>query len=312
MKQIFVSGSSAYDNIYHTDKHFWDELSQHISFVSRNYVKHHGGTGANIAYNLALLGEHSILYTAIWSDYDFSHLIKEKINLKYVHKDREEHSAHVNIIVDSAWNRMGCYHPGAMKNAHESKVEYIEEALWVAIVSAWDIRTMLEHARWLNKRGVKLIIDPAQQIDVMSKEELEEFLQLWDILICNNDEYNSIKSISQLEDSQLKEMFEAIIITYSENGSKIVEMSQETKIPAITVGEVDDTTGAGDAYRAWLLYGIIEGWKLEKSCKLWSLLASYCLLAPGSQQHHVSYGTIAEEMKSYFNEEVDLYQRRKY
>jgi sugar/nucleoside kinase (ribokinase family) len=29
-------------------------------------------------------------------------------------------------------------------------------------------------------------------------------------------------------------------------------------IPAVKIDEIDDTTGAGDAYRAGLLYGIIE------------------------------------------------------
>lgn len=312
MKQILVSGSSAYDNIYFIDNTPYDSSQEHTSLVSHKYLKHHGGTGANIAYNLALLWEHAVLLSSIWIDYNFSHFIDEKINLKYIHKDRELQSAHVNIMIDAQGKRTSCYHAGAMDKASDSKIEYIEEDIWVAIVSAGDTFTMLEHARDIKKKNIPLIVDPAQQINFMNEKELREFLELWDILICNQDEYHNIQNISALSDAELKTMFECLIITQWGNGSSIYHEDEVAQIPAVLVWEIDDTTGAGDAYRAWLLYWLIEWWDMEKSCRLWSLLASYCLLTPGSQQHHVSYGTIMEDMKQHFDEEVDLYERRKH
>lgn len=312
MKHICVSGSSAYDNIYRLDVPFEQKDAEHISLVSDNFVRHHGGTGANIAYNLALLWENSILLSSVGTDYSFSHFIEEKINLKYIHKDRELHSTHVNIVIDNEWKRMSCYYPGAMSLATESKIEYIEENIWVGIVSAGDIGAMLKHAEWMQKKWIPLIVDPAQQTQYMSQEELTQFLEFWDILICNADEFESIMRISKCSESELKDMFRCIIVTHGASGSEIFTRSESVKIPAISVWDVDDTTGAGDSYRAALLYGLIEWWDIEKSCKLWSLLASYCLLTPGSQQHHVSYGTIMEDMKQHFDEEIDLYNRRKY
>jgi len=44
-----------------------------------------GGTGMNISYNLALLGENPILLTSIGKDYIFSDFIKENVNLDFIH-----------------------------------------------------------------------------------------------------------------------------------------------------------------------------------------------------------------------------------
>jgi hypothetical protein len=62
MKQILVSGSSAYDNLMHFDGDFKSQFSHenlqnaiNMSVLSSSFEKNHGGTGANIAYNLSLL-----------------------------------------------------------------------------------------------------------------------------------------------------------------------------------------------------------------------------------------------------------------
>jgi hypothetical protein len=58
MKQILVSGSSAYDNLLHYEGVFSEMEKEdllNMSVVSSSFEKNHGGTGANIAYNLALL-----------------------------------------------------------------------------------------------------------------------------------------------------------------------------------------------------------------------------------------------------------------
>jgi adenosine kinase len=83
-------------------------------------------------------------------------------------------------------------------------------------------------------------------------------------------------------------------------------------IPAIEVDEIDDTTGAGDAYRGWLLYWITEWLELKTSCQLWTVLASYSVIAPGAQQHHFSFWGVMEDMKSHFWVDIDLYEKRKY
>jgi adenosine kinase len=146
----------------------------------------------------------------------------------------------------------------------------------------------------------------------MSKEQLRECIHLGDILIVNHHEYAQLQSWSGLSEEDLKQAFETVIVTYGAQGSQVFSGEEMIHVPAIEVDEIDDTTGAWDAYRAGLLYGLTEWLELKTSCQLGTVLASYCVIAPGSQQHHFSLWGVMEDMKSYFGVDIDLYEKRKY
>lgn len=315
MKQIIVSWSTAYDNILHFE---WD-FSQmekaeilNMSIISQNFEKNHGWTGANIVYNLALLWESWILLTAIWDDYEFTSVISEKANLKYIHKQEMVHSANSIIISDSKDNRMTIFHPGAMIYSSNSKLEYVQENCSIWIVSANHIPTMLEHARWLQKKGIPFFIDPAQQVSQMSRDEIHELLSLWTYLIANHFEFSQILDKTALTESEILKMFEIVIVSHWSEWVHLFQKWSMTQIPAIQIEDFDDTTWAGDALRAGILYWITEWYDISTSCKLWSILASYCILAPWSQQHHFSLWCVMEDMKNYYWIEIDLFTKRKY
>jgi sugar/nucleoside kinase (ribokinase family) len=63
---------------------------------------------------------------------------------------------------------------------------------------------MLQHAREIKEKGLKLIIDPAQQISQMTKLEIRECVHLGDILIVNHNEYADLQSKSTLTEQDLK------------------------------------------------------------------------------------------------------------
>lgn len=319
MKQILVSWSAAYDNLLHFDGNFKEQFASwslentiNMSVLCDSFEKNHWGTGANIAYNLALLWECPILLSSIWDDYIFSDVIREKVNLNYIHKEQFEHSSSSMILSDNQDNRITVFHPWAMKHAARSKISYVEEKIWIAIVSANDISTMLEHARDLKQKSVKIFIDPAQQISQMSWDQLRELVDLWDYLIVNHYEFADLQSRWSMSEEDLQNQLEIIIVTYGEQGSHIFSWGEMINIPAISVSEIDDTTWAGDAYRAGVLFSMIEGRDIKTACQLWTVLASYSVIAPGSQQHHFSLWGVMEDMKHHFSVEIDLYQKRKY
>ncbi len=315
MKHILVSWSTAYDNLLHFSGDFSEMDKEHIlnmSIVSDSFEKNHGGTWANIAYNVSLLGEEPILLSSVGDDYDFSEVLKEKWNLQYVHRENYMHSANSVIISDKNDNRMTIFHPGAMKHASASKVSYVQEELGIAIVSANDIITMIEHARWLKEKKVPFFIDPAQQISQMTPDQLKTLIDLWDYLIANHYEYEEIKQKAAMSEEDILWEFEIVIITYWDQWSHLFTNGAMQHIPAIQTEDIDDTTWAWDAYRAWVLLGMIEWWDIKQSCQLWTVLSSYCIIAPWSQQHHFSLWGVMEDMKHHYWVEVDLYDKRKY
>jgi len=314
MKEILISGSTAIDTLLYFDGKFEDQTDHglNMSVMSEGFDKNNGWTGANIAYNLSLLWESPILLSAIGTDFEYEEVIATKTNLAYIHREQRWHTAHSIIVSDSNDNRMTFFHPGAMKYASESKMSYVKEEVWVAIISANHISTMIEHARECNEKGIHVILDPAQQISAMSSWDALELLSYGSSLIVNHKEFQDLQKITSKTESDIVSQLQEVIITYWAQWSHLHRNGEMYNFPAIQVEDFEDTTWAGDAYRAWLLKAIIDwhGWNLW--CQLWTLLASYCILAPWSQHHHFSLGTVMEDMKHYYEIEIDLYNRRKY
>ena len=294
----------------------FSEMSQgdmlNMSVISSQFEKNKGWTGANIAYNLALLWEESILLSSIGDDFEYDAIISSKVNLKYIHKQDMCHSASSIIISDNADNKMTVFHPGAMSHASSSKLEYVQESCSVWIVSANHIPTMLEHAKGMQEKKIPLFLDPAQQISQMTQEQLLELLLVWNYLIANNHEFTQI--LKKLGKSQLEiiEMFEIVVVSNGSNWLDLYQNWMKSEIPAIQTDDFDDTTWAWDALRAGILFWMVEGMDITTSCQIGTILASYSILASGSQHHHFSLWGVMEDMKNHYGVEIDLFNKRKY
>ena len=53
-------------------------------------------------------------------------------------------------------------------------------------------------------------------------------------------------------------------------------------MPAFKVEKVVDTLGAGDAFVAGFLAGIVNGWELEKACRFANAVGACCVSAEGA------------------------------
>ena len=78
------------------------------------------------------------------------------------------------------------------------------------------------------------------------------------------------------------------VVTKGEYGSTITSGGQVIEIPPARPRQVVDPTGAGDAYRAGLLKGLIHQLPFEITGRLASLTACYAVEHMGTQQHHYS------------------------
>lgn len=63
-------------------------------------------------------------------------------------------------------------------------------------------------------------------------------------------------------------------VTLGTRGSLLIDDGRQIKIPAFEVGQVVDTTGAGDQYAAGVLFGLSQGLALETCGRLGSLAAA--------------------------------------
>ena len=318
MKDIIISGSTAYDYIIKYEWNFRNESLQNsgkklnVSFLVKDYERENGGTGLNISYNLALLlDEKPILLSSIWKDFEYSDFIKENVNINYVHKTKMLLSATSHIMVDSWENQIVAFYSWAMENWDKPIVRDLIRDIWDSysfwIVSPNKKEAMMLHLEEMNEYNISSFFDPGQQLSTMTKDELEKAMNIADYLIINEIEYEHFKKISEKTDEEIIESFEKIIITYSSKGSKIISSTEDIiNIPSVINYNIIDYTWAWDAYR-WGLLAWLKKWNSwEKSAKLWSILSSYCLWTNWAQNHYITVKQIKLWFLEEFWEEIEL------
>jgi adenosine kinase len=84
---------------------------------------------------------------------------------------------------------------------------------------------------------------------------------------------------------EIAERVEALIVTLGAKGSKIYTQGQCYDIPSATPNAVLDPTGCGDAYRAGLLYGVMNEYDWQVTGRIASLLGAIKIEHHGTQNH---------------------------
>ena len=115
-------------------------------------------------------------------------------------------------------------------------------------------------------------------------------------MISNDYELELIISKTGLDKDKLLQRTNSIITTLGERGSCVSTPDGEINIPATKPKEVVDPTGAGDAYRAGLIKGLIQGKNMEQSATMGSVCASFTVECYGTQEYHFSLTEFEERL----------------
>jgi fructokinase len=96
-----------------------------------------------------------------------------------------------------------------------------------------------------------------------------------DVLFANEVEICSLYEADRFEVAaeQVRGRCQVAALTRSERGSLVLSGDETLEIPPYRLGELVDTTGAGDLYAAGFLYGYTRGEDLERCGRLGSLCA---------------------------------------
>ncbi len=97
-----------------------------------------------------------------------------------------------------------------------------------------------------------------------------------DILFANEAEIQALAGVPHLDTAleAVRGKVETLVVTRSEHGALAVCGDERVEVPAEPVGEVVDTTGAGDLFAAGFLAGQARGLDLAKSLKLGAIAAA--------------------------------------
>ena len=309
---VVCTGSIAYDYILSFKGHFKDHIlldKTHIlnlSFLVDDLKKRRGGVAGNYAYNLALLGyPAAVLATAGTDATEYRDWLAGRgIDCHGLRLMEGEISATGFTTTDMDDNQLTGYYGGAMWKAGMLGLDDAPPDLEAVIIGPNDPGAMKRLVHECRERGVRFVFDPAHQLPMMSAEDVIDSTRGAWIVIGNDYELELIEQRTTRDVEGLLELAEMVVTTLGREGSRIATREQTVQIPAATPVRESDPTGAGDAYRAGLVAGLLRGLELEQAGRVASLAATYAVEQVGTIEHDYQPTEFAQRYRESFKSEL--------
>ncbi|TGK13113.1 adenosine kinase [Leptospira fletcheri] len=156
-----------------------------------------------------------------------------------------------------------------------SSYTYLEGYLWDVPSTKQACVLAMEEAK---KSGVKVAFTYSDPFCVHRSRE--DFVRLTkdycDFVFCNVEEAKALAGTESKEDAIkfVSSLCPTVFMTDSSNGAFVSEKGNVRHVTGFPVQKLLDTTGAGDSFAAGALYGLAQGFSLERSTKWGNYVAS--------------------------------------
>jgi adenosine kinase len=290
---VVCTGSIAYDYILNFKGRFKDHIlpdKAHIinlSFLVDDLHKRRGGVAGNYAYNLSLLGYPAAVLATAGSDAaEYKTWLQARgVDCSGLRLIDGEITATGFTTTDLDDNQITGYYGGAMRRAGALGLDDAPAGARAVVIGPNDPAAMMRLCRECRKRGMPFVFDPAHQLPHMSGEDLTAAVEGAWMLIGNDYEIELVKQRMDCGEDALLGHTQMVVTTLGRQGSRIAGRDGAVDIPPARERSVADPTGAGDAYRAGLVAGLLRGLDIEVAGRIASLAATYAIEQVGTAEH---------------------------
>ena len=242
--------------------------------VIKNFIKMAGGAAANVICCLASLGVKCRFYSTIGRDDDakfFTESMKDvDLRLNITHS----YTGKVHIYVDKDGERTFFVQPNASGvvnlNINEDDYKEIDYFYLDPFPTQKSLDIHVDIAKKAKEYSKTVILNPGYPYTSLGFEKLSKLLKFTDVVIMSKDEFDMLN----VKEEDILQYVDILVITLGEMGSKAVTKEREYYQPAFKV-KVVDTTGAGDAFSAGFIYGLMKNLSLDLCLKIGNYIASY-------------------------------------
>ena len=309
--RIVVSGSIAYDYLMSFPGRFTDQIIPEklsrlsVSFLVDEMVRQRGGTAANIAYSLKLLGQDPILLGTVGQDFgDYAAWLRAHgIRTDHVVEIPHKFTASFFVSTDEEQNQIANFYAGAMSDCRD--ISLAERGLTdadVVIISPNDPQAMLNYAAECRDLGIPFAYDPSQQTARLSGEALRASIPGAGWLMVNDYEFAVIQEKTGWPKERILREVGTLIVTEGRVGSFICHNGEEFRIPIAPPQRVAEPTGVGDAYRGAFFAAHSIGLPVDVCGRVGALCATYVLEQVGTTNHTFTPQEFAQRYEQAFGE----------
>ena len=293
--QVIVTGSLAFDQIMVFPGSFKDHILPdklhiiNISFLVSDMRKQRGGCAGNIGYTLALLDRDARIVAAAGNDFAaYSEWLADRgVDVGGIEIFEDESTASCHITTDQDDNQITGFFVGAMRRAGElSLKQLMGDRPAICIVAPDDPGAMIRHCGEAREADLPFLFDPSFQVTAMDGEQLTAAARGAAILAVNDYEHAVFEKKTGKQGEAIFDLVDMVIVTLGGEGSKILRPGSEPiLIPPAEISGLVDPTGAGDAFRAGFIAGLMEGQELEICGRMGSVTSAYVVEQNGTQSH---------------------------
>ena len=289
-----ICGSLAFDSIMSFEGRFAEQILPdqlhilNVSFLVPALRRDFGGCAGNIAYSLKQLGGTPIPMATLGQDgADYLQRLRElNIATDHVRLLDDTYTAQAMIMTDRDNNQITAFHPGAMMQAHITRIEPHPDVK-LAIISPDGRDAMLQHAEQCHAAHIPFVFDPGQGLPMFDGAELARFIEQSTWVTVNDYEGKLLSERTGWSSAEISRRVDGLVVTLGAQGCEVWQDGEMTHVPPVQATQVVDPTGCGDAWRGALLFGLEQGWSLTECAALGNRVGALKIASRGPQNYSI-------------------------
>jgi adenosine kinase len=289
-----ICGSLAFDTIMTFEGRFADQILPdqlhilNVSFLVPGLRRDFGGCAGNIAYSLNALGGTALPMATVGSDgSDYVQRLRTLgISTEFVRQVDDSFTAQAMIMNDRDNNQITAFHPGAMQQAHITRIAARED-IRLGIIAPDGREAMLQHAEQFKTADIPFVFDPGQGLPMFDGKELAHFVDLASWVVVNDYEGKMLSQRTGWSLAEISKRVRGLVVTLAADGCEVWTEGEREHVPGVKPTAVVEPTGCGDAWRGALLFGLEQGWPLARCAALGNRIGALKIAQRGPQNYQV-------------------------
>jgi ribokinase len=291
MKKLQVIGFGALnlDKLFKVDK---IAAAEEESFVTE-YSETCGGSAANTVIGLARLGCHTGFIGKTGDDAEgqtlLQNFVDEEVDTNGIVVAKHGRSGKVMGFVDQQGQRALYIDPGVNDTieTHEVNENYASNTRFLHLTSFVGNTSFQTQKNLIEKlhRKVQVSLDPGALYAKLGPKKLKTLIDKTFLIMPNSRELELLTSSKDYKTgarSLIEEGVKVLAVKLGSKGCYVTDGKESHKVEPFKV-KVVDTTGAGDAFDAGFLYGLLSGRSLRECGSIGNFVASRCIMEMGAR-----------------------------